>query len=137
MTYLIDTNVVSEWRKTSPNPGVDAWASRVHREDLFMSVISIGEIRRGIALLQHRNNYVQATSIELWLGKLRRQFAGRVVPVSDEIAEEWGEIDASCKVAAPDALIAATAKVRGWTVVTRNVKDFEPTGVRVVNPFTE
>jgi hypothetical protein len=137
MSFLLDTNVVSEWRKTPPNAGVEAWASQVHLEDLYVSVITIGEIRRGISKLLGRNDHQQAMAIETWLAVVKGRFAGRIVPVTVEIAEEWGDAHARHPVAVPDGLIAATAKIRGWTVITRNVKDFEHVGVRVVNPFTE
>jgi predicted nucleic acid-binding protein len=137
MTYLLDTNMLSEWRKLSPDPGVEAWFSRIHLDDVFLSVVTVGEIRRGITKLYRRNDHRQAQLLESWLTTVRDRFIDRVVPVTVDIAEEWGRIDAANPLQVPDALIAATAQVHDWTLVTRNVKDFEHTGVRVLNPFVE
>lgn len=136
MTYLIDTNVLSEWRKPAPNPGVVDWFARVHADDLHISVVTIGEIRRGISKLQGRAAHRQAALYESWLAATKDTFGDRVVPIDTDIAEEWGHGGAVHTTPMADGLIAATAKVRGWTVVTRNVKDFEPTGVRLLNPFS-
>jgi predicted nucleic acid-binding protein len=137
MTYLLDTNMLSEWRKFSPDPGVEAWFNRIHLDDVFLSVVTVGEIRRGITKLYRRNDHRQAQLLESWLTTVRDRFIDRVVPVTVDIAEEWGRIDAANPLQVPDALIAATAQVHDWTLVTRNVKDFEHTGVRVLNPFVE
>lgn len=137
MSYLLDTNVLSEWRKTVPDRGVVEWFERAKLDEIFISVITIGEIRRGIAKLQRRNDYRQAAAYEAWLIGTKDLFAKRLVPVSIEAAEEWGRNDGARAIAATDGLIAATAKVHGWTVVTRNVKDFDATGVRLLNPFTD
>lgn len=136
MSYLLDTNVLSEWRKPIPDPGVAEWLAAAVVDDLFVSVITIGEIRRGIVKLQLRNDHRQAAAYESWLVATKELFADRLVPVSIEAAEEWGYMVADRPVPMADGLIAATAKVRGWTVVTRNVKDFDSTGVRLINPFT-
>lgn len=137
MTYLLDTNVLSEIKKRRPNEGVDEWFSRVHVDDLYLSAITIGEISRGVSKLRRRQDHRQATIQESWLADLKRQFADRVIPVSVEIAEEWGDLDAGRSLPVADALIAATAKVHNWTLITRNTKDFENTGVMLRNPFTE
>ncbi len=89
-------------------------------------MVTIGEIQRGIALLQRRGDHRQAARYEAWLAATKSGFAE---------AEEWGQLDARDPVSMADGLIAATARVRGWTVVTRNVKHFESTGVRTLNPF--
>ncbi|CRK54975.1 VapC toxin protein [Alloactinosynnema sp. L-07] len=135
MTYLLDTNVLSEWRKAEPDAGVADWFARVHVDDLYISVVTIGEIRRGISRLQHRSAHRQAAQYESWLAATKDKFADRVIPIDADIAEEWGHDSSRHLTPMADALIAATARVRGWTVVTRNVKDFEPTGVRLLNPF--
>lgn len=137
MSYLIDTYVLSEWRKPAPDPGVVAWFAEAAPDDLYLSVITIGEIRRGIAKLQLRRDYRQAATYEAWLVTTRELFADRVVPISADIAEEWGSGDARTPISMADGLIAATARIRGWTVVTRNAKDFEGTGARILNPFTD
>jgi len=136
VSHLLDTNVLSEWRKPQPNPGVVEWLAGIVEDELFISVITIGEIRRGIAKLQLRNDHRQAAAYESWLADTKGAFADRLVPISVDVAEEWGRIHADHPVSMADGLIAATAKMHGWTVVTRNVKDFGATGVRLVNPFT-
>jgi predicted nucleic acid-binding protein len=136
VTYLIDTNVLSEWRKAAPDQGVVDWFARVHVDDLYISVVTIGEIGRGVAKLQSRAAYRQAVVYESWLAATKDRFADRVIPIDAAIADEWGHSGALHPTPMADALIAATAKARGWTVVTRNIKDFEPTGVRILNPFT-
>lgn len=135
MSYLLDTNVVSEWRKANPDPGVVEWLAATAADELFVSVITIGEIRRGIVKLRRRNDHQQAAAYESWLADAQDLFADRLVPISVEVAEEWGRIDGDHPISMADGLIAATAKVRGWTVVTRNIKDFDATGVRLLNPF--
>lgn len=136
MSYLLDTNVLSEWRKPTPDPGAAEWLAAAIVDDLFVSIITIGEIRRGIVKLQLRNDHRQAAAYESWLVATKELFADRLVPVSIKAAEEWGHLVADRPVSMADGLIAATAKVRGWTVVTRNVNDFDSTGVRLLNPFT-
>ena len=136
MTFLLDTNVLSEWRKTARDPGVEDWFSRVHMDDLYLSVITVGEIQRGVAKLQRRNDHRQALAYASWLTDVKREFANRLVPVDADVAEEWGLADGGHLLPVPDALIGATARVHGWTLVTRNAKDFEHAGVRLLNPFT-
>lgn len=137
MSYLLDTNVLSERRRPAPDPWVGAWLAQVDAYELYISVVTLGEIRRGITKLQRRNDHRQAAAVELWLATTKRQFADRIVPVTAEVAEGWGHHDAARPIPTADGLIAATAEVNGWTLVTRNVKDFEHTGVRLLNPFTE
>jgi predicted nucleic acid-binding protein len=137
VSYLLDANVLSEWRKPAPNPGVVEWFGDTAANELYLSVVTVGEIRRGIAKLQLRNDHRQATVYESWLATTKRQFADRLATITAEVAEEWGHSTARYSVPTADGLIAATAKVHGWTLVTRNVKDFQPTGVRLLNPFTD
>lgn len=137
MTYLLDTNVLSEWRKARPDPGVAQWLRSIGFRQLFISAVTIGEIRRGITKLERRNDSRQAAVYDEWLRTTKTMFADRLVGVSVETAEEWGRLPLDQPIATADGLIAATARVHGWTVVTRNAKDFEPTGARVLNPFTE
>jgi len=136
VSYLLDTNVLSEWSKPRPDPGVIDWFGTAAPDELYLSVVTIGEIRRGIALLQLRGAHRKAAAFESWLAATGELFADRLVPVSVEIAQEWGAIAAANSVPMADGLIGATARVYGWTVVTRNVKDIEPTGARVLNPYT-
>lgn len=132
--YLLDTNVVSETRKRDGNALVKAWIDETHGPALYLSSLTVGEIRRGVEA-RRRKDPVQATTLERWLHALQRQFGDRIAPVTSEIAEEWGRLNAIRTLPTMDGLIAATARVNGWTLVTRNVKDFDGTGVSIVNPF--
>jgi predicted nucleic acid-binding protein len=136
MNYLLDTNVLSDARKRSPDHGVREWLGRVHPDDLRVSVVTIAEIRRGVSRLRLRRDHRQANVLDEWLATTRREYADRLVQVSAEVADAWGHLDAGRQALTTDGLIAATAQVHGWTVVTRNVAHFEPAGVRVLDPFT-
>jgi len=102
--------------------------------DLFVSVLVVGEIRRGIDRLRIRDS-AQAAAYERWLAGLRSQYEGRILRIDSEIAEEWGRLNVLTTVSAIDGLMAATAKVHALTFVTRNVADVARTGVAVLNPF--
>jgi hypothetical protein len=134
MSFLLDTNVLAELRKPRPHASVAAWYQGVGDEELFLSVLVVGEIQQGVARLR-RKDPRQAAAYEAWLGKLQREFADRVLPVTRDVALEWGRLSAGNPPPVVDGLIAATALVHGLTVVTRNVADFEPTGVPLLNPF--
>jgi len=135
LSFLLDTNVVSEARKGSrANAGAMRWLSSVATEDLYVSVLVIGEIRQGIEGLRGRDP-TQAGHLETWLSGLRHRYADRILPIDLETAEEWGRMNAPNPISSRDGLMAATAKVRGMTYVTRNTADVERTGVRVLNPF--
>jgi predicted nucleic acid-binding protein len=135
--YVLDTNVLSEARRSAPNRNMVAWLASVPDHRLHISVIVIGEIRRGI-LMHAKTNPHSAQRLDAWLDELidNYAFGERLLPVTLEDALAWGRITAANKqLPAADALIAAQALARDWTVVTRNVKDFERTGVRLLNPF--
>jgi toxin FitB len=134
VTYLLDTNVVSELRKRDPNPRVVAWYGTVTSAQLFLSVLTIGEIRLGIERLRRRDN-VQADLLEQWLRGLSVAYHDHLVNVDTDIAEEWGRLSVPDQLPIIDGLLAATAKVRGWTLVTRNVADLTRSGVSLLNPF--
>ncbi|MBA2713120.1 MAG: type II toxin-antitoxin system VapC family toxin [Rubrobacteraceae bacterium] len=135
MSFVLDTNVVSEARKGSrADTGVMRWLSLVVAEDLYLSVLVIGEIRQGIEGLRRRDP-IQADHLEVWLSGLRRRYADRILPIDLEIAEEWGRMNAPDPISSRDGLMAATAKVRNMTFVTRNTADVARTGVRLLNPF--
>jgi predicted nucleic acid-binding protein len=134
VSFLLDTNVLAELRKPRPHPAVVAWYEGVVEDELFLSVLVVGEIQQGVTRLR-RKDARRAAAYEAWLGKLRREFADRVLPVSQDVALEWGRLSAGDPLPVIDTLLAATAVVHGLTVVTRNVADFEPTGVPVLNPF--
>lgn len=134
MSYLLDTNVLSEARKQSGNPKVRAWLASVKGSDLYLSVLVIGEIRQGIERLRRRDP-AQAGVYEVWLSTLQRDYADRILPITAEIAEEWGRVAVPDPVPVVDGLIAATALVHGMTLVTRNTADLVRTGARLLNPF--
>jgi predicted nucleic acid-binding protein len=134
VSYLLDTNVVSELRKRNCAPAVAQWFASVTGEELFVSSLVIGEIRRGIARLERRDPE-QARAFEDWLEELREQFADRIVPIDADIADCWGRLDAHGPVPVEDGLMAATAIVRDLVLVTRNVADIERTNARVLDPW--
>lgn len=135
MSYLLDTNVISETRKLErADAGVRAWILSVRGGELCTSVLVIGEIRQGIERLRPRDP-AQAQAYEGWLADLRRVFASRIIPITEEIAEEWGRMNAPAPLPMADGLMAATAEVKNMTVAARNVPDFERTGIKVLNPF--
>jgi predicted nucleic acid-binding protein len=135
VSYLLDTNVISELRKPQADPHVRAWFAAAPGERLYLSVLTVGEIRRGIERLRRRDP-AQAAVFEAWLASLQRQYADRLLPVTAEIAEEWGRLNVPDPIPTVDGLLAATARVRGLVLVTRNTADLARTGVRLVDPFT-
>lgn len=135
MSYLLDTNVVSEPRRTRPAPHVAAWIRSVPERDLYVSALVLGEVRRGIERLRLRGDTRQAELFEAWLDEVRVRFADRVVPIDGSVAEVWGRIDAAAPTPTEDGLMAATAIVHGFTLVTRNVRHVAHTGVRLLNPW--
>lgn len=134
MSYLLDTNVVSEIRKSTPNPRVLGWFESVPRGSLHLSVMVLGELRLGVARLRRRDRR-QAEVIDRWLVGLAQDYADRIVPVTEQVADRWGELNAPDPLPFVDGLQAATALVHGWTFVTRNVEDVQSTGVKLLNPF--
>ena len=135
MSFLLDTNVVSEPRKgRRADANVMRWFSSVGTEELYISVLVIGEIRQGIEGLRRRDP-LQAGHLETWLAELRRGYADRILSVDLEAAEEWGRMNAPDPISTRDGLMAATAKVRNMTFVTRNTSDVARTGVRLLDPF--
>ena len=135
MRWLLDTNVLSELRKAGRcNPGVARWAAALEPEAMFTSVLVLGEIRRGVERLR-RKDVRQARVLAGWLERVRQTFAGRILEVSEDVAEEWGRLDVPDVRPVVDGLLAATARVHGLTLVTRNVTDVAGTGVAVLNPF--
>jgi len=133
--YLLDTNVLSELRKRSRcDPSVAAWIQPISSTELYVSVLALGEIRKGIELIAKRDA-TAAAKLETWLGGLYTSYADRILDVTAVVAEEWGRLNAIRALPAADGLIAATAKVHDFTVVTRNVKDLHGVGLRLLNPF--
>lgn len=136
MSYLLDTNVVSELRKRQPDANLVGWLRSAPADGLYLSVIVVGEIRRGVEKLIRRGDTRQADRLDTWLAELRHHFEDRILPVTVEIADEWGRLTARHRIPFVDGVLAATAVTRKWTLVTRNVADVAPTGVAVINPFT-
>jgi predicted nucleic acid-binding protein len=140
MTFLLDTNVVSEWVKPQPNPSVVAWLADVDEDRTFISVITLAELRSGIAALATGR---RRDRLESWLAHdLPTRFEGRVLLIDAAVADGWGRITASAKttgrsIHAMDAFLAATAHVHQLTLVTRNVSDFEGAGTPVHCPWSE
>lgn len=135
MTYLVDTNVISSVRRgRKGNARVRHWVNSVAPDDLNVSALTFGEIRRGIEAVRSRDAR-QATAIERWMEALRDGFGQRVLGLDDAIIDLWGRLNARRMYPSIDALIAATALHHGLTLATRNVKDFADTGVSILNPF--
>jgi predicted nucleic acid-binding protein len=139
VSFLLDTNVVSEWVKPRPNAGVVAWLDEADEDRLFISVITLAELRRGIERLEPGR---RRKRLDDWLREeLPVRFEGRVLPVDPAIAETWGRLVARGEAAgraigAMDAFIAATASAHGLTLVTRNVEDFKDAMRAILNPWT-
>ena len=137
--YLVDTNVLSEARKGQrADSGVLAFfaeASRT-RTAMFLSVITVGELRRGVELIRYRGDEQQALRLESWLGSILAGFQDWVLDVDPDVAQIWARLRVPQAENAIDKLIAATALVHDLTVVTRNLRYFEMPGLRVLNPFS-
>jgi hypothetical protein len=134
MSFLLDTNVVSEARKPNGDENVKAWFGSVKGTDLFLSVLVVGEIRRGIEGLRRRDP-AQAASYESWLSTLHQDYADRILLITSDIAEEWGRMSVPDPIPVVDGLMAATARLHKFTLVIRNTTDFARTGVPLLNPF--
>ncbi len=135
MKYLIDTNVISEVRKRDRcDSNVAVWYASIDDADIYLSVLVLGEIRKGIERARNTDP-ARAQALETWLLSLPRLYADRVLPVDRLVADEWGSISAIRSVPPIDALLVATAKVHRMTLVTRNVADVADLGAAVLNPF--
>jgi predicted nucleic acid-binding protein len=133
--YLVDTNIISEVGKGQRcDRNVAVWYREVRDDDLFLSVLVVGEIRQGIERLRPRNRQ-RAAALEHWLGEILSSFEERVLPVDERVAQIWGRINAREPLPVVDSLLAATAEAHSLTLVTRNLKDIERSGVRCLNPF--
>jgi predicted nucleic acid-binding protein len=132
--FLIDTVTLSELRRRQRDPMVVAWFERQRTTDLFLSVVSVGEIERGIEL-QRATDPGFSQALAAWLDRVLALYGERVVAFDLRMARRWGILSATLGNNSADLMIAATALEHGFTVVTRNVSDFEPAGVAVLNPF--
>ena len=137
MSYLLDSNIVSELRKRErADAGVRQWFAGVDDSELFLSVLTVGELRRGIESI-HRRDRTRALVLNRWFHALITQYEARILLVDQKVAEEWGRMNALATLPAIDSLLAATAHVHGLTFVTRNTKDVARTGVPCLNPFQQ
>lgn len=135
MNVLLDTNVIAELRKGSrANPHVRAWFATLDPETILLSAVTIGEIRRGIESVRRRDGPA-ARALERWLRRVLTDHHDRILSVDVSVAEEWGRLNVPDPLPVIDGLLAATARVHGLTLATRNVKDVARSGVEVVNPF--
>jgi predicted nucleic acid-binding protein len=136
--YLLDTNLVSELRKRDrANPGVTRFFSRLAEQETpaYISVITIGELRRGVELIRRRGDQAQASALEAWLQSLLDDYADNMLDFGRDEAQVWGRLRVPQPENALDKQIAATALTYDLTLVTRNVRDFAATGARLHNPF--
>lgn len=134
MAYLLDTNVLSELRKSRCAPEVRSWFASVAGEPHYISALAVGEIRRGIAGLERRDPD-QAGVLEAWLAELVRTFSDRILPIDIAVADCWGRLDLRGPFPVQDGMMAATAVVHDLTFVTRNIRHAEGTGARLLNPW--
>jgi predicted nucleic acid-binding protein len=138
--FLLDTNIPSELSRPRPSPAVTEWLEATNDQLLFLSVITVGEISKGFTV---HSDASRRETLRTWLYQtLRPWFAGRILPITESIAERWGQIEGHCQkqgitISAPDGLIAATAIEHDLALVTRNVKDFAGVNVRIFNPWDD
>ena len=136
--FLLDTNVISEVRKgRRSDSNVSNWYTGVGESQLYISSLTIGEIRKGIELARRRRDVDQAEALEAWLHTVVNGYSGRVLTVDAQVADTWGQMSAIRPIPVVDALLAATAQVHDLILVTRNVSDVEGLGVKVLNPFLD
>lgn len=138
--YLIDTNVISEMRKgRNADLGVQQFFAETAREStaVFLSVVTIGELRRGVELIRHRGDMQQSARLERWLASILKDYGDHILDFDADAAQIWGALRVPYAHHVLDKQIAAIALMHDLTVVTRNQRDFLPTGVSVVNPFSE
>jgi len=135
LSYLIDTNIISELRKGARcDVHVSAWYASIAEDHIFLSTLVLGEIRKGIELARPRDPG-KAAALERWLREVRAAFTGRVLAIDDAVADQWGRMSAIRPVPVIDGLLAATAMTQGLTLVTRHDRDVAGLGAAVLNPF--
>lgn len=134
MSWLVDTNVLSELRKGERTPaGIRAWFDGAAEDELFTSVLVVGELRRGVESIRRRD-VPSAMALEQWLTRLTETFGERILPIDNAIADQWGRLNVPDPIPTVDGLLAATALVHDLTLVTRNTRDVERSGVRLLDP---
>ena len=135
MNYLIDTNIISKVRRGERcDSHVAAWFASIDDDDIYLSVLVLGEIRKGIERVP-RTDAAQARALEKWLSTVKESCGERILPIDQMVADEWGSMSAIRPLPSVDALLAATAKIHGMTLATRNVADVTGLGADVMNPF--
>jgi toxin FitB len=135
VNYLIDTNIISEVRKGARcDPNVARWYEKIEDASLYLSVLVIGEIRRGIERVRPKDN-AKAETLEQWFEAVDKAFGERILPVDRAVANEWGRLNVNRPLPVIDGLLAATAKIHRMTLVTRNTVDIADLDVHMFNPF--
>jgi toxin FitB len=138
VNFLLDTNIISEWVKARPDPGVVAWTAWVDEDRTHLSVVTLAELRRGVVRLEEG---ARRRRLDEWLrSELPLRFEGRILVIDARVADDWGEVVAAREragrpIGVTDAFMAATARVHDLTLVTRNTVDFEPSVESILNPF--
>jgi len=137
LSYLLDTNVLSELRRKTPNAGVVAWFEERPTSTLFLSVLTLGELRKGVEGVMDANR--RMASLDWLEAELQAFFTGRILPIDAHVADRWGRLVAAAGRPLPaiDSLIAATAAHYGLSIVTRNVRDYSELGLEVINPWND
>jgi len=140
MTFLLDTNAVSEWVKPRPNVGLVAWLAEIEEDAAFLSVVTLAELRNGVSSLAASR---RRERLDRWLThELPGRFEGRILPIEAAIADQWGRLTTTAKavgrpIHAMDAFLAATARVHNLTIITRDLSAFEPIKVPAFSPWSE
>ena len=135
LKFLLDTNIISEIRKRErAHPGVASWVAQTPVKEIGTSVVALAEIRRGIEL-KRRHDPEQAAALDRWFAQMRTRLGDRVLPIDESIADAWARMSAPDPLPLIDGLLAATAKVHGLTLITRNAADVARTGVAILDPF--
>lgn len=134
--FLVDTNVVSEPRRPKPDLNVLRWFNQIDQADVFISVLTLGELARGSAKARRRDANA-GLRLQRWIDEVHADFGNRIIDVDWHIAARWGELMASRTLPVVDCLLAATALAHDMTLVTRNTRDVRDTGVRMLNPWND
>ncbi|MEI6068901.1 MAG: type II toxin-antitoxin system VapC family toxin [Methylococcaceae bacterium] len=134
MSFLLDTDILSAIRRKQRDPNLEKWLRSINSTDIFLSVVTLGEVERGIAL-QRRINPTFSEDLERWLDTILLRYEQRILPVSVNIARRWGRLSGEIGNSSADLMIAATALEHNLIVATRNTRHFEPTQVSLINPY--